>query len=98
VFALGGEELCPGNDFRVLLEQGTALAFGHAAPDTEFDAIVERIGTAFQNHRTVTADDGGLALRRSAYEEFIRIGLTATSLGYPSDAGLGFRAVDKGVG
>ena len=98
MFALGGEELGPRHDFGMLLEQGTTLTLGHAAPDAELDAIVERIGTAFQNHRTVTADDGGLALRRSAYEEFIRIGLTATSLGYPSDAGLGFRAVDKGVG
>jgi hypothetical protein len=98
VFALGGEKLCPRNDLGMLLEQGAALAFGHAAPDAEFDAVVERVGATFENYRTVTADDGGFALRCAAYEEFIRIGLAATSLGYPSDTGLGFRAVDKGVG
>jgi hypothetical protein len=98
VFTLSGEKLCPRNDLGVLLEQGATLAFGHAAPHAEFDAVVERVGATFENYRTVTADDGGLALRCAAYEEFIRIGLTATSLGYPGDTGLGFRAVDKGVG
>jgi hypothetical protein len=46
----------------------------------------------------VPADDGGFALRCAAYEEFIGIGLTATGLRYPSDTGLGFCALDKGVG
>ena len=98
MFALGGKELGPGNDLGVLLEKGAALAFGHAAPDTEFDTVVEGIGATFENHRTVTADDGGFALRCAAYEEFIGIGLTATGLGYPSDTGLGFCALDKDVG
>jgi len=97
VFALGGKELGPGNDLGVLLEKGAALAFGHAAPDTEFDAVVEGIGATFENHRTVTADDGGFALRCAAYEEFIGIGLAASSLGYPGDTGLGLCALDKAV-
>ena len=98
MFALGGEKLCPRNDLGVLLEQGAPLAFGHAAPDTEFDAVVKGVGATFENHRTVTADDGGFALRCAAYEEFIGIGLTATGLGHPSDTGLGFCALDYGVG
>ena len=98
MLALGGEELGPGNDLGVLLEQRAALALCHATPDAEFDAVVEGIGATFENHRTVTADDGGFALRCAAYEEFIGIGLAASSLGYPGDTGLGLRAVDKAVG
>jgi hypothetical protein len=98
VFALSSKELGPGNDLGVLFEKGAALAFGHATPDTEFDAVVEGIGATFQNHRTVTADDGGFALRCAAHEEFIGIGLTATGLGDPSDTGLCFCALDESVG
>ena len=57
VFALGGEELGPGNHLGVLLEQGAALAFGHTAPHAEF-----------QDHRAMSADDGGFALRGAADE------------------------------
>ena len=98
MFALGGEELGPGNHLGVLLEQGAALAFGHAAPDAEFDAVVQGVGATFEDHWTMPTDDGGFALRCAAYEEFIGIGLTATGLGYPSDTGLGFCALDKDVG
>ena len=82
----------------MLLEQCAALAFGHATPDTEFDAVVEGIGAAFQDHRAMPADDGGFALGCATYEEFVRIGLTASGLGYPGDSGLGLCAVDKTVG
>jgi hypothetical protein len=98
VFALGGEELGPGNHLGVLLEQGAALAFGHATPDAEFDAVIQGVGATFENHGTVSADDGGLALGGAAYEEFIGIGLAASSLGYPGDTGLGLRALDKTMG
>ena len=94
---MGGEEVSPGNDLGVLLEQGTALAFGHAAPDTEFDAVVEGVGAAFEDHRAVAAYDGGLALCGTADEELIGIGLAAPSLGYPGNTGLGLRAVDNAV-
>jgi hypothetical protein len=43
------------------------------------------------------ADDGGFALSGAAYEEFIGIGLAASSLGHPRDTRLGFRAVDNTV-
>jgi hypothetical protein len=68
VFALGGEELGPGNHLGVLLEQGATLAFGHAAPHAELDAVVEGVGAAFQDHRTMPADNGGFALRGASHE------------------------------
>ena len=46
----------------MLLEQSAALAFGHAAPDPEFDAVVEGVGAAFQDHRTVSTNHGRFAL------------------------------------
>lgn len=98
MFALGGEEICPGNHFGVLLEQGAALAFGHTAPDAELDSVVERIGATFQDHRAVPADDGCFALCGPAHEQLVRIGLAAPGLGYPGDAGLGLCPLDNGVG
>ena len=94
---MGGEEVSPGNDLGVLLEQGTALAFGHATPYAEFDAVIECIGAAFEDHRAVSTDDCGLALCGTADEELIGIGLAASSLGYPRDTGLGLRAVDNAL-
>ena len=98
MFALGGEELGPGDHFGMLLEQGATLAFGHAAPDTEFDAVIEGVGAAFQNHWTVSADHGGFALRGATHKQFIWIGLPAAGLGYPGDAGFGLGTLDKTVG
>ena len=92
------EEVSPGNDLGVLLEQGTALAFGHAAPDAEFDAVIQGVGATFEDHWTMPADDGGFALGCAANEEFIRIGLAASSLGHPRDSGLGLYALDQTVG
>lgn len=62
VLALGGEELGPGIDFGMLLEQGTTLTLGHSAPDSELDAIVQRIGAAFEDHRAVPTDHRGFPL------------------------------------
>jgi hypothetical protein len=98
VFALGAEELCPGNYFWMLLEQGAALTFGHSAPDAELDAIVEGVGSAFQDDRAMPADDGGFALGSTANEQFVGICLSASGLGHPCDTGFGFRAVDSAVG
>ena len=98
MFALGGEELGPGNDLGVLLEQCTALAFGHAAPDPEFDTIIEGVGAAFQYHRAMSTDHGGFALGGAPDEKFVRIGLAATGLGYPGDAGLGLGTLNQTVG
>lgn len=80
MFALSAEELGPGNHFWVLLEEGTALPFGHAAPDTELHPIVECIGAAFEDHRAVTTDHGCFALGGAADEQLVRIGLPAPRL------------------
>ena len=68
MFALGGEEVCPGDHLGVLLEQCAALAFRHATPDAELDAVVEGVGAAFEDHRAVPADHCGFALGRTADE------------------------------
>ena len=62
MFALGGEELGPGNDLGVLLEQRAALTFGHATPHPEFDTVIEGVGTAFQDHGAMSTNHGGFAL------------------------------------
>jgi hypothetical protein len=97
VFALGGEEVCPGDHLGVLLEQGAALAFGHTAPDAEFDTVIEGVSAALENDRAMPADNGCFALGGAAYEELIWICLAASSLGDPGDSRLGFRAMDNGV-
>lgn len=58
----------------MLLEQGATLALGHAAPDTELDAIVQRVGPALGDDRTVSADHSRFPLGRAAHEELVRIG------------------------
>ena len=97
MFALGGEELGPGDHLWVLLEQSAALAFGHAAPHPEFDAVVEGVGAAFQDHRTVSTDHGRFALGGAPDKQFVWISLAAAGLGYPSYPGLGLGALDQTV-
>jgi hypothetical protein len=94
MFALGGEELCPGHHLGVLFEQGPTLTFGHASPDTEFDAVVQRIGAAFGDHWAMAANYGRLSLGGAADEQFVGVGLAAASLRNPRDAGFSFGALD----
>lgn len=68
MFALGGEEVCPGDHLGVLLEQCAALAFRHAAPDAELNAVIQCVGATFGDHRAVPADHRGFALSRTADE------------------------------
>lgn len=70
----------------MLAQQRTALTFGHATPDAEFDAIVEGVGAAFELDRTVTADRCGLALRGSPNEKFIGVSPSAAGLRHPGQA------------
>jgi hypothetical protein len=77
----------------MLLEQGAALTFGHAAPHAELDAVVEGVGATFLDHRAVPADHGRLALCGAANEQFIGIGLAAPCLRDPRDASFRFRAL-----
>ena len=74
----------------MLLEQSATLALGHAAPDAELDAVVQRVRTAFGDHRAVPADHGGFALGRATDEQFVGIGLAAPGMRNPSDAGISF--------
>lgn len=78
----------------MLLEQGTALTLGHAAPHTELDAVVQRVRTAFGDHRAVPADDGRLALGCAADEQFVGVGLAAAGLRNPGDTSLGLSLND----
>jgi hypothetical protein len=89
VFALGGEEVGPRHHPGVLLEEGTALAFGHPAPDTEFDVVVERIGGALEDHRAVPADHRGFSLGGAAHEQFVWVAGATAGFGHPRVAGLG---------
>ena len=98
MFALGGEEVGPGDHLGVLLEQSPALALSHATPDTELDAVVEGVGAAFRDHRAVPTDHCGFALGRAAYEQFVGVRLSTAGLGDPGNPGLGLRAVDQCAG
>src|SRR5271155_1609148 len=74
VSALDREEVGPGLHLPVPLEQCPPLAFGHAAPDTELNLVVERFGEALDGDRTMPADHGRFPLRSSTNEEFVGIG------------------------
>ena len=78
----------------MLLEQGAALALGHATPHSELDAVVQRVGAALGDDRTVPADDRGLALGSPTNEQLVRIGRTTQSLGYPRDPGFPVRYLE----
>src|SRR5699024_10449172 len=78
VVAFGsGEELIPADDVLAPPEQGTPLTFGHAPPDTELDAVVERLRQAQCPNRTASADQFGSVLCRTLHEQGIRIDFSA---------------------
>jgi hypothetical protein len=97
VLALGGEEVGPRHHLGVLLEEGTALAFGHPAPDTEFDVVVERIGGALEDHRAAPADHRGFSLGGAGHEQFVWVAGATAGFGHPLGAGLGLLTVDRAV-
>ena len=76
-----GQVVSPIRDVGVLAQQGTALALGQPAPNTELDAIIQGVGAAFGQHRAVAANDGRLALFCTAHKEGIRVTLAAFGLG-----------------
>ncbi len=81
----------------MLLEEGTSLAFGHPAPDTEFDVVVERIGGALADHRAVPADHCGSLLGGAAHEQFVWVGGATAGFRHPRGADLGLRTVARAV-
>lgn len=74
----------------MLAEQCATLAFGHSSPDSEFDAVVEGVGPAFELNRAVPADGGGFALGCSADEQLVRVRPPAFGLGNPRKPSLCF--------
>jgi hypothetical protein len=68
----------------MLAQQRSTLAFGHASPDPELHTIVERIRTALELNRAMTADGCRLALRCAPHEQLIRIHFPAPGPGHPS--------------
>ncbi len=58
-------------------QQGPPLALGHAAPDAELDAVVERLGQALRADRAAQADGFGSALLGTPDEQAVRIVVAA---------------------
>ncbi|MDT5101958.1 MAG: hypothetical protein QOC76_5695 [Mycobacterium sp.] len=54
--------------------QFSALTLGHAAPDTELDAVVERVGQTVGHDRALAADHRRSPLGGTGHEEFVGIG------------------------
>jgi hypothetical protein len=87
--ALGGKEFGPGIDLGMLFQKHTALAHGHASPDTEVYSVVECVGQALGDDGTGPASSSGLALGRSFYEELFGIDGKTRRLRGPRGAGVG---------
>ena len=64
-------------------QHGAALAFGHAAPDTELGPVVEGVGQALGDDRALLTDDLGVLLRGARDEEGVRVVADASSLARP---------------
>ena len=69
-----------------MLEQSAALPLSHPAPNTELNAVVQRIGAALRDHRAMPADHGRFALCGAADEELVGVGGATARLRYPRDA------------
>jgi hypothetical protein len=67
----------PRDDVRATTQQRSPLPFGHSSPDTELDAIVERVGQAFRLHRAAHADELRAVLRCPLHKQQVRIGRAA---------------------
>src|SRR5215212_6727446 len=83
--------LGPGSHLRVSLQQRATFAFGHTAPDTELHLVVECLGGALGDDRTVPANCGRFSLRRSANEQSVGVGGATPRARHPRDAGFGRR-------
>src|SRR4051812_2328647 len=90
-FSLGYEKLGPGSHLRVLPQHRATLAFGHTAPDAELHLVVECLGGALVDDRTVPANYCRFPLRRSANEQSVGVGGATPRARHPRDAGFGRR-------
>ena len=73
----GFEHLAPARHLRVPPQQRAPLALGHATPDTELDAVVERVGQALVPHRAATADSLRDVLLGALHEQRVRVSVLA---------------------
>ena len=71
------EQGAPGADVGPALEQGPALALGHAAPHAELGAVVEGVGQALGDDRAAQADGLGVLLGRALDEQ--RVGVARST-------------------
>lgn len=78
----------PGQHLGVLLEQGAALPLGHATPDSELDAVVQRVSQTIADHRTVPAYHRSFALSSATNEQLVGISGSTHCLGHPRDPAL----------
>ena len=77
------QQLAPRRHVGAAAEQRPALALGHATPDAELDAVVQRIGQALGADSAAAADQLGPVLRRALNEELVRISSLARGAGGP---------------
>jgi len=92
------EEVRPRHHVGVLLEQGPALALGHASPNAELDLVVQRVRPALLHYRTVTADHRGLPLGGPPDKQFVGIGGSTQRLGHPRNPVLRVDTAEGGMG
>src|SRR3954447_3491039 len=71
------EQLLPRRDVRPAAQQRPALALGHATPDPELNAVVQRIGEALRAYDAAEATSLDAVLRRTLDEEVVRVGVPA---------------------
>ncbi len=84
------EEVLPRDNLGMLLEQGPALALGHAAPHPELDLVVQRVRPTLLHHRAVTADHRGLALGGAPDKQFVGVSGPTQRSRDPRDPFFGF--------
>src|SRR5690606_6128166 len=85
VLALGGlQQVPPVVDLGTFTQQRTALAFGHASPHAEVDAVVEGFGETFGPHGAAHADDLRAILFGATDEQPVRVGVPAVRLDPPA--------------
>src|SRR5215471_2234713 len=71
------KQIPPGGDIGAAAQQRAPLPLGHAAPDTELDAVVQGIGQALGPHDAATADQLGPVLCRTLDEKLVWVRLLA---------------------
>ena len=74
----------PRRHVRAAAQQRPALPLGHAAPDAELHAVVQRVRQALGAHGAAHADGLGAVLRRALHEQRVRVGSPGRPPALPS--------------